>query len=546
MSTFSDGSAHSFSAGADPEPDSDDDIRLTIDRDVLRLFQDAVDAADYDAATAVVRDHWFDVVIGIRLGFAQVAERIPPAALHTRPLLMMLLGIAYNLQPNRRMKGLRYFVGAARAARQGVDRVGPVDRALILASESAAYRLIGRPRLGIAPARKAVAALDGLTLDQRAAVQALSRIYAHVGTTQYYSGQVESALETFEKGMAESPPTGYSSGFANIAMTAGIHALRGDIHEAMASIELAQDEQWTAQQRSWYPGTFYRVAQAIVALEQFDAARARDQLAAMTHDRRTIEHWRAIASTEALVDLVAGRPSAGLAGIDAFAALRGAEGRGMAARRELAPCRALLHIALGDLTTASAVLRQLEPGSVHRHVGLARVELALGNTGAALQQVRRAAGSPMDSRTRAEALALEAAALLRFSSGPRRETAVDQLGELLRATGQRLAVALVPVDDFPAVRDALDGAGFGDVLAGVPAHSMLLPLPEGEALSKRELAVLEVYLRTPRVPQVAEELGVSVNTVKSQIRSIYRKLDVSTRDEAIAVALDRHLVRLPD
>ncbi|MET3565440.1 LuxR family maltose regulon positive regulatory protein [Leifsonia sp. 563] len=546
MSTFSDESAHSFSAGADPEPASDDDIRLTIDRDVLRLFQNAVDAGDYDAATAVVRDHWFDVVIGIRLGFAQVAERIPAAELHTRPLLMMMLGIAYNLQPNRRMKGLRYFVGAARAARQGVDRVGPVDRALILASESAAYRLIGRPRLGITPARKAVAALDGLTLDQRAAVQALSRIYAHVGTTQYYAGQVESALETFEKGMAESPPTGYSSGFANIAMAAGIHALRGDIHEAMAFIELAQDEQWTAQQRSWYPGTFYRVAEAIVALERFDAAEAREQLAAMTHDRRTIEHWRAIAATEALADLVAGRPSAGLAGIDAFAALRGAEGRGAAARRELAPYRALLHIALGDLAAASAVLRQLESGSVHRHVGLARVELAFGRTGAALQQVRRVAGAPMDARTHAEVLALEAAALLRFASGPRRTAAVDELGELLRATGQRLAVALVPVDDFPAVRDALDGAGFGDVLAGVPARSLLLPLPEGEALSKRELAVLEVYLRIPRVPQVAEELGVSVNTVKSQIRSIYRKLDVSNRDEAIAVALDRHLVRLPD
>jgi LuxR family maltose regulon positive regulatory protein len=152
----------------------------------------------------------------------------------------------------------------------------------------------------------------------------------------------------------------------------------------------------------------------------------------------------------------------------------------------------------------------------------------------------------MDSRSHAEVLALETAALLRFASGPRRKTAVDELGELLRATGQRLAIALVPVDDFPAVRDALDGAGFGDMLAGVPVRSLLLPLPEGEALSKRELAVLEVYLRTPRVPQVAEELGVSVNTVKSQIRSIYRKLEVSNRDEAIAVALDRHLVRLPD
>lgn len=546
MSTFSDESARSFSAGADPEPEGADDIRLTFDRDVLRQFQDAVDAADYDTATAVVRDHWFDVVIGIRQGFAQVAERIPASELHTRPLLMMMLGIAYNLQPHRRMKGLRYFVGAARAARQGVDRMGPVDRALILVSESAAYRLIGRPRLGGAAARKAVAALDGLPLDQRASVQALSRIYAHVGTTQYYAGEVELALETFEKGVAESPPTGYSSGFANVAMAAGIHALRGDIHEAMAYIELAQDEQWTAMQRSWYPGTFYRIAEAVVALERFDAATAREQLAAMTHDRRTIEHWRAIAVTEAFVELVDGRPSAGLAGMDAFAALRGAEGRGAAARRELAPSRALLHIALGDLTTATAVLRQLESGSVHRHVGQARVELALGRTGAALQQLRRVAGEPMDSRVRAEALSLESAALLRFAGGPRRRTAVEELGELLRASGQRLAVALVPVDDFPGLVDALAGAGFGDVLEGVPARSLLLPRPEGEPLSPRELAVLEVYLRTSRVPEVAQELGVSVNTVKSQIRSIYRKLDVSNRDEAIAVALDRHLVRPQD
>jgi LuxR family maltose regulon positive regulatory protein len=35
---------------------------------------------------------------------------------------------------------------------------------------------------------------------------------------------------------------------------------------------------------------------------------------------------------------------------------------------------------------------------------------------------------------------------------------------------------------------------------------------------------------------------VSVNTVKTQLRSIYRKLGVANRDEAIAVALDRHLL----
>jgi LuxR family transcriptional regulator, maltose regulon positive regulatory protein len=39
--------------------------------------------------------------------------------------------------------------------------------------------------------------------------------------------------------------------------------------------------------------------------------------------------------------------------------------------------------------------------------------------------------------------------------------------------------------------------------------------------------------------QIADELYVSVNTVRSQVRSIYRKLNASRRDDAVRRA--RHL-----
>jgi LuxR family maltose regulon positive regulatory protein len=54
-----------------------------------------------------------------------------------------------------------------------------------------------------------------------------------------------------------------------------------------------------------------------------------------------------------------------------------------------------------------------------------------------------------------------------------------------------------------------------------------------EGLTERELAVL-VYLPTMfRAPEIAADLFVSVNTVKTHQRSIYRKLGVATRRDAV-------------
>ncbi|MEA2180464.1 MAG: LuxR family transcriptional regulator, maltose regulon positive regulatory protein, partial [Solirubrobacteraceae bacterium] len=63
-----------------------------------------------------------------------------------------------------------------------------------------------------------------------------------------------------------------------------------------------------------------------------------------------------------------------------------------------------------------------------------------------------------------------------------------------------------------------------------------------EPLSTREQAVLS-YLPTMLSNQeIASELFVSVNTVKTHLRSIYRKLDVARRRDAVDRARDLRLL----
>jgi LuxR family maltose regulon positive regulatory protein len=68
------------------------------------------------------------------------------------------------------------------------------------------------------------------------------------------------------------------------------------------------------------------------------------------------------------------------------------------------------------------------------------------------------------------------------------------------------------------------------------------PSPLREELSARELAVLR-YLPTMLTSQeIAGELFVSLNTVKSHLKNIYRKLDADGRRQAVRRARELGLV----
>jgi LuxR family maltose regulon positive regulatory protein len=63
-----------------------------------------------------------------------------------------------------------------------------------------------------------------------------------------------------------------------------------------------------------------------------------------------------------------------------------------------------------------------------------------------------------------------------------------------------------------------------------------------EPLSERERAVLRLLPALLSNPEIASELFVSVNTVKTHIKTIYRKLDVTSRRDAVVRARELRLI----
>jgi LuxR family transcriptional regulator, maltose regulon positive regulatory protein len=68
------------------------------------------------------------------------------------------------------------------------------------------------------------------------------------------------------------------------------------------------------------------------------------------------------------------------------------------------------------------------------------------------------------------------------------------------------------------------------------------PAVQIEVLSQQELRVLRLLVTGLSNADIARELVVSTNTIKTQIKSIYRKLDVTSRDEAREVARELKLL----
>ena len=65
---------------------------------------------------------------------------------------------------------------------------------------------------------------------------------------------------------------------------------------------------------------------------------------------------------------------------------------------------------------------------------------------------------------------------------------------------------------------------------------------DGDGLTRRELAILRLLPTGRSLREIGSSLYVSHNTVKTHTRGIYRKLDASTRGEAVARARELGLL----
>ncbi|MEV7226969.1 LuxR C-terminal-related transcriptional regulator [Polymorphospora sp. NPDC051019] len=92
---------------------------------------------------------------------------------------------------------------------------------------------------------------------------------------------------------------------------------------------------------------------------------------------------------------------------------------------------------------------------------------------------------------------------------------------------------------WPLVNELIDATG---TAAGpVPGAPPPAP-PSGEELTERELTVLRYLQSILSNVEIAAEMSLSVNTVKTHVRNIYRKLDATRRREAVRRARELRLL----
>lgn len=104
------------------------------------------------------------------------------------------------------------------------------------------------------------------------------------------------------------------------------------------------------------------------------------------------------------------------------------------------------------------------------------------------------------------------------------------------------------LDKAAPFEDLLDGirrVSRGEVVVAsrfLPVLTRRAIRPDDE-LSRRELEVLQLLAEGRTTAEVADELALSVNTVRNHVTRILAKLEVRSRLEAVNVALRRGLIR---
>jgi len=259
-----------------------------------------------------------------------------------------------------------------------------------------------------------------------------------------------------------------------------------------------------------------------------------------------------------LLDLASGRPAEALAGFRAAEALAG---RLIVPHYLTVPARGLLLQALvrlgetGQVEEALADLDDQDRERSEMRVATAVLRLAQGDPGGAIAATGPvvddfvlSAGLVEGRSWRTQALLVEAIAR-------------DALGDSA-AAGRALELALDRAEPSSALTVFLlhPAAGLLERHSRHSAHAALIaevlnllagsshaasparPRPAAEPLSDAELRVLRYLPTNLTAPEIAGELYVSLNTIKTHMRNLYAKLGTHRRAETVARARDLGLL----
>ncbi|MEL0626240.1 LuxR C-terminal-related transcriptional regulator [Salinibacterium amurskyense] len=319
------------------------------------------------------------------------------------------------------------------------------------------------------------------------------------------------------------------------SLLAYIYAMSGRMPESLAHLRDVTHMDRPGWKTS-VPATGWHIATAFQLFEKGSPEAALEALSTITARLSRIEHWPYVVWLTARLRLASGEPQLALDGFNAAVALNEFRPLSDYARALLQSMKADLHLALGQPALAR---RELDSAHSHRDscatiLAEARYALATDDAAGASEvldlDLIQTTGTQRDF---AEALMLSAALKASVSRDDEALALLARGTQVMKQSHTTSPVVMVPQTELRTL-SADRAPELAELFAGTAtpfAH-----IARVNPLTPREREVLTALSQRSSLDDVASELFVSVNTVKSQLRSVYRKLGVSSGSEAVRTA----------
>lgn len=339
--------------------------------------------------------------------------------------------------------------------------------------------------------------------------------------------------------------------FADVRRRAPGSRIDDEAKSALAVLSLLQGEVGEAEHllaslqhtESAHVAPVVRVARAFTAIERNDLPAAIADLDALEASAPHSEYWVLVLALRAWTKLFDGDPHAALALLrqgqaqESFAPISPLFGGFLQAVRSDAL------VAVRQAPSALAASRVPEFAGEATAASLTRALLQTGQdaqvTWLASQRLTKNAPPP---RVQLELLLVRACACLHSGQDAEAASSLVQAEAVSREHGVRVPWRFIADDDRAHLREIAPPAVIDLLDADASGFRGTLALPR---LSRRESMVLSRLRMGGSVAQIAKDLMVSSNTVKTQLRSVYRKLGVGNRSEAVRAALEWGLLHEP-
>lgn len=333
---------------------------------------------------------------------------------------------------------------------------------------------------------------------------------------------------------------------ANLAVT---HALLGD---PLASRRWLDNHAGLDLRPSWanaFAKAGAHIATGLLSLDRLDPDGCIAALDLLRSSPTDLELGPLIDYLEAQHHLHFGSPAAGLGILHAAANARPAAHLASPLTKALLlRARAELLLAAGRGQRAHALLT-MHPTRLDPRLAVvsARISLLSGDPLAASRLTSTLIWrKTTDNRTRQDLLVLHALAAHRMDDP---KTSADMTREALtlyRSTRMLRSFATLDIEDLDALLDVADATLPPQDVAKVKKHpSPHPPRVEVITLTPREQLLAAALASNASRQEIAHQLYVSVNTVRSQLATLYRKLGVGTRDDALARLVMHGLIQHP-